>query len=45
MMDTKREKVRSYYTASFKLKVVKFAVENNKMKALKQFGVHRKRVQ
>ena len=45
MMDTKREKFRSSYTASFKLKVVKFAEENNKMKASKQFGVHRKRVQ
>ena len=45
MIYAKREKVRSSYTASFKLKVVKFAEENNKMKASKQFGVHRKRVQ
>ena len=40
-----KEKVRNYYTAHFKLKVVKIAEENSKLKASKVFGVHRKRVQ
>ena len=31
-----KEKVRNYYTAHFKLKVVKFAEENSKLKASKQ---------
>ena len=44
-MSSNREKVRNSFPASSKLEVVKYAEQNNKTKASKQFGVYRERVQ